>query len=557
LSKVEKRLGHFGNVTINFELETGEKYQITRTYDAETNPLVCINTNTNDPYDGEIAKIFPVLFYSQNEISRTADDAEAQLRLIDSFIDPSIYNADIKSLISKLLKVDKELADSIAAIAETTDIQTELSGVNERLRNIDSALKNELYTEIKTWEKNKELFEGHLLYHKKVIENLESSKKELSRISIQKIDNVDERTRIELDKISAKSKELSTKLFDSILQNITKNQTSIQGKFDHWLPEFVKKQTEYINMIRDSGGDKTKLESERRRLNKQFEKLTGDFKQFSEKLGNFTIIIKKRNEYLDALDSVYFDYFTARKEIFDRLNHQSGRKLSLKLVHKGNRERFKTELLNLKKGSKIREQDINKISNKILPRKFVDLLISNDATNLAIEVGISVENSKKLIDSLNSRENLVDILSIAYTAYPEDIPTIEFMKDDGQYYPISELSGGQKSIALLIIALSEGTKPIIIDQPEDALDNPSVYDDVVSKLRGGKENRQFILTTHNSNIGVASDSDNFIILKSSAKIGKIDCCGAIDKQKVKSEVINHLEGGDEPYELKNKKYHMT
>ena len=556
-SKIEKRLGHFGEVIIDFELENGEKYQINRKYDGEDNPLACINVNTNDTYTGEIAKIFPILFYSQNEISRTADDTESQLRLIDSFIDPSIFYADIKSLKSKLFKIDKDLSESISAISEAAGIKTDLDGVNERLKNLDLTLQNGLYSEIKIWEKNKELFDGHLLYHKTLIEKLESAKNEVVDIPILDIKNVDELMKVELDKISNGSKELSSKLFDSILQKIIQNQSRIQAKYDLWLPDFEKKQTEYIDMIRESGGDKTKLEAERRKLNKQIEKLSGEFKRFSEKLENFEDIIKKRNENLDALDSVYFEYFNARKEIFDRINSQSEGKLCLKIAHKNNRDDFKKELLNLKKGSKIREQDIFKISSKILPRQFVDFLINNDGTNLAKEAGIAAGNAQKLIESLNSKENLVDVLSLAYIAYPKDIPTIEFLKDDGQYYPISELSGGQKSIALLIIALSEGTKPIIIDQPEDSLDNPSVYSDIVSKLRDCKENRQFILTTHNSNIGVASDSDNFIVLKSSARIGKIHCSGAIDKEKVRTEIINHLEGGDEPYELKSRKYHIS
>ncbi|MFA5267497.1 MAG: PHP domain-containing protein [Methanoregula sp.] len=555
-SKIEKRLGHFGEVKINFELENGEKYQIKRQFDGDDNPLECIHYESKDPYNGEIAKIFPVLFYSQNEIIRTADDSESQLRLIDSFIDPSIFNSNISSIQSTLLKIDKELSESISAVYEIAGANTDLEGVSERLKNIDLALKNELYTEIKKWEKDNELYEGYLSYHDLLIENLEKSKNEISKLSINDFKNVDEPTRIELEKITDKSRKNILKLFDSTMKEIDRNRSSIKNKFDLWLPKFVQKREEYVKMIQDSGGDKSKLESERRRLNKQFETLSAEFKILSGKQENFQNIIKKRNEWLDRLDSVYNEYYNARKGIFDRLNYQSEGKLLLKLDQNGNRDDFKRELLYLKKGTKIREPDINKIAQKILPRKFVDLLIKSDADNLAAETGLALNNAQKLIESLNSKENLVDVLSLAYLAYPKDIPSIEFKKEDGQYYPLSELSGGQKSIALLIIALSEGTKPIIIDQPEDSLDNPSVYEDIVSKLRTGKEKRQFILTTHNSNIGVASDSDNFIVLKSSAKTGKIECFGAIDRNDVRAEIINHLEGGDIPYELKNKKYHI-
>jgi Fe-S cluster assembly ATPase SufC len=98
--------------------------------------------------------------------------------------------------------------------------------------------------------------------------------------------------------------------------------------------------------------------------------------------------------------------------------------------------------------------------------------------------------------------------------------------------------------------------PVIIDQPEDALDVTSVWEDVAKKLRRGKNSRQFILTTHNSSVAVAADSDQFIILSAGATAGKIIASGAIDRPEVRDLVINHLEGGPEPYGLRAQKYHI-
>jgi hypothetical protein len=64
------------------------------------------------------------------------------------------------------------------------------------------------------------------------------------------------------------------------------------------------------------------------------------------------------------------------------------------------------------------------------------------------------------------------------------------------------------------------------------------------------------LTTHNSSVAVAADSDQYIILESSATEGNISVKGAIDDEKVKTSVISHLEGGIEPYNLKRKKYNQ-
>jgi len=209
------------------------------------------------------------------------------------------------------------------------------------------------------------------------------------------------------------------------------------------------------------------------------------------------------------------------------------------------------------KGSRITKTILEKIANSISPRIFVEYIISGNSQRISDDSDITIQNAEKIVQHLQDLENFEEFLSICYLAYREDTPSILYKKDDGKYYPLKELSTGQKCTALLIIALSDGDKPIIIDQPEDSLDNPSVYEDIVSKLRSGKENRQFILTTHNSSVGVASDSDNFIIVEGTALSCEIKHCGAIDRKVVRSGIINHLEGGDEPYHLKSLKYNLN
>lgn len=70
------------------------------------------------------------------------------------------------------------------------------------------------------------------------------------------------------------------------------------------------------------------------------------------------------------------------------------------------------------------------------------------------------------------------------------------------YRPIERLSVGQKSTAILLLIRLESKAPLIIDQPEDDLDNKFIYEDIVTKLRQEKERRQFLVATHNANIPV-------------------------------------------------------
>ena len=202
----------------------------------------------------------------------------------------------------------------------------------------------------------------------------------------------------------------------------------------------------------------------------------------------------------------------------------------------------------------MRDRDIQDLVLKIEPREFVELIIEQDAKTLVSKCGIDFETAKRLVETLRSVEDFSEVLALQHDALPEDAPRVQFLKDDGNYYDLASLSMGQKCTALLIIALSQGNMPVVIDQPEDALDIPSIYQDIALQLRGRKDSRQFILTTHNPTVAVAADSDKFHVLKGTATSGRVAVQGAIDRIDVRGQVIQHLEGGPEPFKLKTRKY---
>jgi hypothetical protein len=76
------------------------------------------------------------------------------------------------------------------------------------------------------------------------------------------------------------------------------------------------------------------------------------------------------------------------------------------------------------------------------------------------------------------------------------------------------------------------------------------------KIRRGKERRQFIFTTHNSSLAVASDTDKFTILEAGATQGRVMYSGSMDHPPVREEVITYLEGGSDTYKTKYGKYRI-
>lgn len=152
-------------------------------------------------------------------------------------------------------------------------------------------------------------------------------------------------------------------------------------------------------------------------------------------------------------------------------------------------------------------------------------------------------------DKIAKRQRVVDLLDGTNTKFC-------YRLADGKFELLKNLSIGQKCTAMLIMTLSDGSLPVVIDQPEDSLDIRSIWEDMCAKLRTGKEGRQFIFTTHNSSLAVASDTDKYTVLESGAVHGKVVFSGAIDTEEVRQQVIEYLEGGIPTYRSKYLKYNI-
>lgn len=125
---------------------------------------------------------------------------------------------------------------------------------------------------------------------------------------------------------------------------------------------------------------------------------------------------------------------------------------------------------------------------------------------------------------------------------------------------IDQLSTGQRATAVLLLLLLESDAPVIIDQPEDDLDNRFIVGSVVTAIRDEKKVRQFLFSSHNANIPVLGDAEQIIGLAPFVEDG-VECvkiseelCGSIDSPSVKELVKNLLEGGQAAFELRREKY---
>lgn len=136
--------------------------------------------------------------------------------------------------------------------------------------------------------------------------------------------------------------------------------------------------------------------------------------------------------------------------------------------------------------------------------------------------------------------------------FPEDALKVAYSPgaDGRAFRPIAQGSPGQKTAAILAFLLSYGEEPMVLDQPEDDLDNHLIYDLIVRQLRENKQRRQIIVVTHNPNIVVNGDAELVLVLDFRDGQTHVVEQGGLQEQPVRDEICRVMEGGREAFELR-------
>jgi len=182
--------------------------------------------------------------------------------------------------------------------------------------------------------------------------------------------------------------------------------------------------------------------------------------------------------------------------------------------------------------------------------------------------GTDFQDKKSLLEMLNtvmkavdedidsSDSKIADKKAFYEYLYGLDYLGVSFKLKVGERN-LDELSPGERGIVLLIfyLALNKNSTPIIIDQPEDNLDNQSVFAKLVPCICAAKNRRQVIIVTHNPNIAVACDAEQIIYCEMDKNGHSIFySAGPIEDDTMKQHVIDVLEGTMPAFDLRRRKY---
>ena len=197
-------------------------------------------------------------------------------------------------------------------------------------------------------------------------------------------------------------------------------------------------------------------------------------------------------------------------------------------------------------GIYLQDSVIETICGRVSPSDLADWVLSRDYENIVLGSNISREWAEKIVEKLCYWHIIFDLQALAKP--PKPIITVKTKSQPIKEIPVLQLSDGQRHTILLTIAmLADSNVPLVIDQPEDDLDNAFIFSSIVGTLRSIKEKRQVIVVTHNANIAVLGDSELILPMHRENDCGKTLDRGSIDSGPTKDCVLKILEGGPDAF----------
>ncbi|WP_214777998.1 TrlF family AAA-like ATPase [Exiguobacterium sp. s22] len=345
------------------------------------------------------------------------------------------------------------------------------------------------------------------------------------------------------------------------------------SKFESEVQEFKQKsqksQTDLSKQIIDYKSRLTEIQS-KYSFSERTEILQEEISEFEKKImflkklkDEHRISLEFSDKYMKDLNASLEKLIATQLKFVDLINSQQAGALKVKSKVSFNYNKFENTVID--------NFNLRRNLSTSIPLEIID-----DNRQFIFDLSDYSVKIKKLLnliielpaDRFKNNYSLVRIIEDLYRPYTEIILDVEKDNDN-----ISQMSPGKRGLVLLELFLSISTEkhPILIDQPEDNLDNRTISKDLVKFIRNKSIDRQIILVTHNANLVVLTDSNNVIVANQDPSIiennearfeyltGSLECNFEIEGEKIDCQGIrNHacliLEGGQEAFELRELKY---
>jgi len=476
------------------------------------------------------------VYFGQKDLSNKDADFEADLiqRLIGTRLKPVQSKIDskkreIESLIAELKKLQnlKALKKETETLIENSKHQLKIY----KEKGVEGKLKQQTHFDSDI-SKITQFQKGIANY----IEDLESVIAEHDYFFQQEVSG--SKLNAELfEEIKQLKKELKTE-FEKI-KKVQESSSVIYGKVKAVLSKINEKKEglkEEFAKIKREINTETINPDNFLKLNRQIETAKLKLKEIEKSEKKRTELKQLLQERLSELNNLWLEEYKLLKTEVDRINDAES-KLTIEVLFKDRRDKFTDRLKQEFRGSGIRETAYHEIESTY--RDFIEIYKDASKLNDVLNENQSVEFKRRF------SENLSDLLT-----YKVDNKIIIKYNEK----PLDKHSLGQRASALILFLLAQRENNVlIIDQPEDDLDNQTIYDEVIKELKKIKGNMQFIFATHNANIPVLGDSEKVIACSYDEKTMETHS-GTIDNHQTQRFIVDIMEGGDEAFNRRKNIY---
>lgn len=547
-----------GRVELEIETRDGLRYFITRSFGEE--PIVLdANRNPTSLFLGANA-FFRADIFSQNEVETIADHGAFQLELIDGFARGEIDELNQKA--------DEIVLQIVAHAKRVEPVVTRLEVLNGEIKQlpaIDERLKGLVAKGDQTSDAVNKAHEHKALRDREV------------RTVDRARDFLDEFGK-ELDEVSGRFKEEFTGKFSSEMLTGPNGDriTAIHDQLKSCaieVKESIRAAKEAIERCAVKvAGHEVALQTAHREQELAFQKLIDNHKQHQAKSAERAQLEKKRNKVIEAkaeakelqkhlaaaekkraellitLSELRDHRFRVRKGVAERLNSALSPSIVVSIQQDGNLDAYRELIEDSLKGARVKQGMVaQKLIRTLPPSQLADLIRDGDRVALMERGDLNADQASNVIAAFNSPEKLAALETVCL----DDDPSIRLLVGD-QEKDSGALSTGQKCTTILPILLLEGDKPLLVDQPEDNLDNRFIFETVVESILKVKTSRQLIFVTHNPNIPVLGDAAQVIVMESSGDHARPSATGPVDD--CRSEIVTLLEGGAEAFRRRGVRY---
>lgn len=502
------------------------------------------------------------LFFLQGEIEEVALGETGRLKLLDglrkskSDDGTSTSDTEVRNHTSQMNELKLELDSVDIELEKFKDVESALKNAEAELAKYSTVLKGATNLQQRLDEVSKE--EGQLALKRDVFER---TNKKLDAWIKKANDLINTPMGIEdwPDEIG------NEKLVD-IRTSLRKVSANIRG----WTKDAEQQSTAIANVLGAIVEEIVSLQSKSRELRKEIERVQEGAGVLAHRVGLEKNSVEKKKELgkrrlsltqeiqklqairaklLDETQTTDEDLFQQRVDIAQQICTTYAPLIRVSVTRAGIHDSYRNSLEKNLRGTGLHYNNlVNSIVEKISPREFAEAIEANDLETLS---KLS-EIPKGRIEKVSAQIGLETIEELLLCRLDDKV---DFSLLDGKSYKDTQyLSPGQRCTVVLPILLGTSDLPLIIDQPEDNLDNAFIVDTLIKAIRKRKQHAQMILTTHNANIPVLGSAEEVVLLASDGKRGYVKFSGDLDSIDSINAISSVMEGGKEAFERRSTFY---